>query len=95
MNEVLLSVRALPGYRLELAFENGSTAVVNMAKRVQTIRFSRIASPEVFSTARAEGEKPYRDCFIFQPTYWPAMVEEVNNGEYDTLRTYLEDIGRA
>lgn len=45
--------------------------------------------------ARAEGEKPYRDCFIFQPTYWPAMVEEVNNGEYDTLRTYLEDIGRA
>ena len=57
MNEVLRSVRALPGYRLELAFENGSTAVVNMAKRVQTIRFSRIASPEVFSTARAEGEK--------------------------------------
>ena len=57
MESVLKSVRPLPDYRLELAFQNGSTAVVNMRQRVRTLRFARLASVQVFATARAEGDK--------------------------------------
>ena len=57
MDSVLKAVRSLPDYRLELAFKNGSTAVVNMQQRVRTLRFACLASSQVFATARAEGDK--------------------------------------
>ena len=57
MESVLKTVTPLPGYRLELNFQNGSTAVVNMSRRVETLRFSRLAPAQVFATARAEGDK--------------------------------------
>ena len=57
MGEVLKSVKPLPDYRLELVFQNGSRAVINMEKRVGTLRFARIASEKVFATAKAEGDK--------------------------------------
>ena len=57
MGTVLREVRALPDYRMELQFQNGSMAVINMEKRVRTLRFSKLASPEVFLTAKASGDK--------------------------------------
>lgn len=57
MDTVLRSVRPLDDFRLELKFQNGSIAIVNMERSVQTMRFSRIASKEIFATARAEGDK--------------------------------------
>ncbi len=57
MDSVLKAVRPLPDHRLELAFQNGSTAVVNMEQRVRTLRFARIGPEQVFTTARAEGDK--------------------------------------
>ena len=48
MSTVLKSVRPLPDYQLELQFQNGSKAIVNMKKRVRTLRFSRLSSPELF-----------------------------------------------
>ena len=57
MAEGLISVRSLPDYRLELTFGNGSRATVNMSQRVRTVRFSKLAAPELFATARAEGER--------------------------------------
>ena len=57
MGTVLREVRPLPEYRLELQFQNGSMAVINMEKRVRTLRFSRLASPDIFFTARASGDK--------------------------------------
>lgn len=57
MDSVLKAVRPLPDHRLELAFQNGSTAVVNMEQRVRTLRFARIGPEQVFATARAEGDK--------------------------------------
>jgi len=57
MDTVLKGVTPLRDYRLKLTFLNGSTAVVNMEKRVHTLRFARIAPKEIFSTARAEGDK--------------------------------------
>lgn len=57
MESVLREVEALPGWRLRLRFENGSTAVVNLERRVRTLRFACLASAEVFATARAEGDK--------------------------------------
>ena len=57
MSTVLKSVRPLPDYQLELEFQNGSRAIVNMKKRVRTLRFSRLSSPELFATGRAAGDK--------------------------------------
>ncbi len=57
MGTVLREVRPLPDYRMELQFQNGSMAVINMEKRVRTLRFNRLASPELFFTAKASGDK--------------------------------------
>ena len=57
MDHVLKEVRPLGDHRLELVFQNGSTAVVNMARRVQTLRFSQLAPDATFATARAQGDK--------------------------------------
>ena len=57
MESALKKVMPLEDYRLELTFRNGSTAVVNLARRVKALRFSRLASPETFATARAEGDR--------------------------------------
>ena len=57
MDGLLKMVKPLPGFRLELVFQNGSSAVVNLEQRVRTLRFSRIDSEKVFNTAKAEGDK--------------------------------------
>ena len=57
MDPVLKDARPLEGYRLALTFRNGSTAVVDLARRVRALRFARLASPETFATARAEGDR--------------------------------------
>ena len=57
MDAVLLRATPLPGFLLELKFLNGSTAIVNLARRVQTVRFAGLAAWEMFSTARAEGDR--------------------------------------
>lgn len=57
METILKTVTPLPDYRLALTFRNGSSAVVNMERRVRTLRFSRLASEPVFASARADGDK--------------------------------------
>lgn len=57
MDAGLSEVRPLPDFRLELNFRNGSKAVVNLRGRIKTIRYSRLSSPGLFATARAEGDK--------------------------------------
>ena len=57
MVSALKEVRPLPDYRLELSFQNGSTAVVNLQRRIQTLRFARLAPAKVFATARTEGDR--------------------------------------
>ncbi len=57
MEATLCKATPLPGYLLMLQFQNGSIAVVNLAKRVQTVRFSQLADQELFATARAKGDK--------------------------------------
>ena len=57
MDGILLSAKPLTGHRLELVFRNGSTAVVNMERRVKTLRFSRLDAEAVFGTAKAEGDR--------------------------------------
>jgi len=57
MDSILKDATPLPDHRLALVFQNGSTAVVNMARRVRTLRFACLAPAQVFATARAEGDK--------------------------------------
>ena len=57
MRTALKQVRPLPDYRLQLTFQNGSLAIINMSRRIKTLRFSRLSSESVFATARAEGDR--------------------------------------
>ena len=57
MGVALKEVKPLPGFRLELVFQNGSSAIVNMERRIKTLRFSQLSSESVFATARAVGDK--------------------------------------
>ena len=57
MDAGLSDVKPLPDFRLEMNFRNGSKAVVNLRGRIKTVRYSRLTSPELFATARAEGDK--------------------------------------
>lgn len=57
MSDALVAVHPLGGYCLQLVFRNGSSAMVNMENRINTIRFSRLKSPELFKTVKAEGDK--------------------------------------
>ena len=57
MSEALVAVHPIEDYCLQLTFRNGSTAMVNMENRIKTLRFARLASPEVFRSVRAEGDK--------------------------------------
>ena len=56
MDVLLQEAKPMSGYRLALRFQNGSFAVVNLARRVHTIRFGRLASQEMFATAKAAGD---------------------------------------
>ena len=40
------------------------------------------------------GLEPIRDCYIMQPSYRKARWALCQSGEYTTLRTFLEEIGR-
>ena len=53
----LRSATPLPGHHLEMIFQNGSTAVINMQRRVKTFRFSRLDDEKVFASAKADGDK--------------------------------------
>jgi len=57
METILKAVTPLPDYRLALTFRNGSSAVVNMERRVRTLRFARLAPPQVFRSVKADGDK--------------------------------------
>jgi len=57
MDAVLKAVTPMSDYRLGLEFQNGSLAVINMERRVRTTRFARLASAEVFATAKADGDR--------------------------------------
>ena len=53
----LSSAKPLPGHRLEMIFQNGSSAVVNLERRVKTLRFSRLDDEKFFASAKADGDK--------------------------------------
>ena len=57
MDQYLKEVHPVKDYRLELVFRNGSRAVVNMEKRIHTLRFSRLTSKKLFMTAKAAGDR--------------------------------------
>lgn len=57
MGAMLESVKPLPGYRLQMTLCNGSMAVVDLSRRIKTVRFAGLSSAAVFNTARAEGDR--------------------------------------
>ena len=57
MEKILSKVTPLPGFLLVLQFLNGSVAVVNMAQRVNTVRFAKLLDFNFFSTATACGDR--------------------------------------
>ncbi len=57
MDTAVLNMRALPDYKLELSFKNGSKALINMSERVENMRFSAIQDSKDFLTATIVGEE--------------------------------------
>lgn len=57
MESPVLRARALPDYRLRLDFVNGSSAVVDLRRRVRTLRFHPLRDPAAFSRVRVEGDR--------------------------------------
>lgn len=57
MRESLKNVYPMDHYRLEMIFMNGSRAIVNMEKRTRSMRFSKLASPDFFATAKVCGDR--------------------------------------
>ena len=52
--DVILQI--LPNYQLKLSFPNGSEAIVDMSQRIHGIRFGKLASENLFATARIEAD---------------------------------------
>lgn len=42
-------------YKIEVILENGSSVVLNMDKRINTIRFKPLADKELFGKAKTDG----------------------------------------
>ena len=42
-------------YRLEVRFENGSSAVLDFSKRIHTVRFGMLSDKDFFSRAKTDG----------------------------------------
>lgn len=49
------SVRALPGYRLEIVMETGTTIHFDFRSRLNTSRFGRLSDETLFNSARTDG----------------------------------------
>lgn len=49
------SVRALPGYKLEVAMETGTTLNFDFRSRLNTARFGRLSDEELFRNVRTDG----------------------------------------
>ena len=43
-------------YKLQIEFVNGSVAVIDLGKRVRAMRFCRLSDPELFASAKANGD---------------------------------------
>ncbi len=57
METAIRTIRALPDYRLEIVFQNGSMANINFKNLIRTMRFSKLKSPELFDSVRTEGDR--------------------------------------
>ena len=57
MDAGIKDVKALPDFQLQVTFRNGSVAIVNFRNMIRTIRFSPLASADLFDSVRVEGDK--------------------------------------
>ena len=51
----IIEVRTKENYCLEVRMENGSSVVLNLESRLQTVRFGVLADRELFSRAVTDG----------------------------------------
>lgn len=56
MDESIRHVDIIDDHLLKLEFRNGSIALVNMNKRMRSMRFAALSDPAVFRTVRVEGD---------------------------------------
>lgn len=54
---VIQHLQPLPDYWLKIEFSSGSTALVNLKRPIETMRFRQLADPELFFSVRSEGER--------------------------------------
>lgn len=50
------AVAPLPGYRILIEFDTGSSITVDLSPKLKTARFAELADPQVFNQVRVECE---------------------------------------
>lgn len=61
-------------FQLELTFENGSQALINLKNRMESVRFRQISDPLIFKTAKINGDKI---CWRFEGGEFSVYVTEL------------------
>ena len=56
MLTAVASVQALPDCRRRIRFSIGREAIVNMQRRIQALRFHKLADPRLFESVQAQGD---------------------------------------
>jgi hypothetical protein len=75
----VVSVKALPGFRIQVAFEDGVKGIVDLSARVQSKRagvFSALADPELFKRVFIE----------HGAVTWPGELDLAPDAMYDEIK---------
>lgn len=56
LEDSIRQVDVINNHLLKMELISGSTALVNMTRRMASMRFQALSNPEVFHSARAEGD---------------------------------------
>ena len=51
----IISIRPMDGYFMEVKFSNGSTVILNLEKKLRTVRFSPLRDKGLFQSAATDG----------------------------------------
>ena len=51
----IINIRPMDGYFMEVKFSNGSTVILNLAKKLCTVRFSPLRDKSLFQSTTTDG----------------------------------------
>lgn len=80
--KVISCVEALPNYEVLLTFHSGSRAIVNLKKRLNSMRLEKLNDPECFNSVSTDG------VYVI----WKCGVEEIRVSVDEMIDTLLNSM---